>query len=121
MARYDLVVSGEGQDTTLTYCGIPGEEGEEDMVTSLPWYNYDATRPPYWVAGVFEAVAYTLPYAVFCDVYDTTQTNEHIMDGDELVFAHDGREYVIVIDRAWPQCQSAWALEEEYRAAHEIA
>ena len=123
MARYNLVVSeGEvGYYDILTYCGIPSEEGEEVLSHSLSWYHYDPTRPPFWVAGVFETRAYTLPYAVFCDVYDTAQSNEHIKDGDEFVFSHDGQEYVIVIDRAWPRCESAQALEDDYRAIHGIA
>lgn len=116
------VTQGEvGYYDLLTYHGIPGCRGEENLVHHLRWYNYDKSQPPFWVGGVFESVGYTLPYAVFCDVYDTVQSNDHLKNGDEVVFVHDGEEYVIVIDRAWPHCEKAFLLEKSFREAHKLS
>ena len=122
--RYTLSVSeGEvGHYDFLNYHGLPDFDGDGELQNMLRWYDYDKTRPPFWVAGfTVEACGYTLPYAVFCDVYNTTQVHDHIKDGDEFVFVHEGEEYVIVIDSAWPHCEKAYLLENGFRDSHSLS
>lgn len=80
-------------------------------------YDYEAI--PFWVPGIDGPKCYTVPYAVYLELYDLCQVHEDLKDGDEFILEHEGRTFRIVVN-TWPTCVEAKELEQLFKKEHNI-
>ena len=127
--RFNVKVDKVSGDFRFTFEGLPGYEEDEPNLIHLIGHSpkregeLECWFSPPGVCQYFSEVdfrTYTLPYAVFVDIYDLVQSNENIKDGDEFVFVDDGEEYITVVNSAWPHCEKAALLERKFREENGI-
>ncbi len=111
----------------FTFEGLPGyDECEPHLTHMVPYSRRTEDELECWYPGVCQYFSegdfqtYTLPYAVFADIYDLVQSSENIKDGDEFVFVDEGEEYITVVNSAWPHCEKAALLERKFREENGI-
>jgi len=87
---------------------------EENYTCWIRQYDYLKSVPAFYSCGICETRAWTLPYAIYLELYDLCQTCEELRDGDEFVFTVEGIEYRVVV-ATWPTCDDAWEMEKMFR------
>jgi len=95
------------------------EPNPEGHVWLISRYDYDKTLPPYWTAGICGQLCFTLPFAVYLELYDLCQVHEDLCKGDELVLEYQGKTYVTIVN-TWPECPAASEGEKAFRLAYHI-
>lgn len=128
MKTYKITVTNEPENlgTRMTVHGLrdlyfsakdgPSPEG---FTWLLRQYDYDKSVPPYWSVGISEQRCFTLPFAVYVELYDLCQVHEDLHDGDEMILEHEGQTYTTIVN-TWPECRLASEAEQAFRTANDI-